>query len=63
MKKKVDIQAAIANQRKWMMQCGGTLQGYIKNYGSKDDPHHVGDGGEAIYRADLQYLKRLEAML
>lgn len=49
----------IAEQRKWIDHCGGTLAGYILRYGSKNDAQHLGDGGEAIYKADTDYLARL----
>lgn len=48
--------ANVANQRAWIAQCGGDLAGYIAHYGSVDDPEHYGDGGEAIYRADMAAL-------
>ena len=51
----------IAEERKWIKQCGESLTGYILNYGSAKDPHHYGDGGEAIYKADTDALARLIA--
>jgi hypothetical protein len=39
-------------EEEWMAEHGGTLAAYIERYGSKDDPEHYGDGGEAIYAAD-----------
>lgn len=51
----------VEQQKEWIRQCGGDLAGYIKRYGSKNDPDHYGDGGEAIYKADTDYLKKLEA--
>jgi hypothetical protein len=43
----------------WVYEHGGTLAGYIQRYGSKDDPEHYGEGGEAIYAADIAELNRL----
>jgi hypothetical protein len=53
------LAAQIAEQDKWIEQCGGTLQGYIARYGSASEPGHYGDGGEAIYAADMGTLQRL----
>lgn len=55
------IQEYIQQQEAWIQQCGGDLAGYIANYGSKNDPNHSGDGGEAIYAADVAQLTRLRA--
>ena len=49
-----------AAAKKWLEDHGGDLAGYIERYGSKDDPNHYGNGGEAIFAADLAELKRLE---
>lgn len=51
----------LASERAWVRDCGETLSGYIQNYGSKHDPDHYGDGGEAIFAADQAALKRAEA--
>ena len=51
----------IAEQRKWIKECGGTLTGYLQRYGSAKDPEHYGDGGEAIYKADTDALADLLA--
>ena len=56
----------IAQQRRWIEEHGDTLTGYIARYGSiaqrGDGIHNVlGDGGEAIYRADWAELDKLEA--
>ena len=54
---------AIANLRaeeKWMAEHGGTLEAYVASYGSKDDPDHYGDGGEAIFEADLTAVNKAE---
>jgi hypothetical protein len=59
---------AVENQRKFIEECGGDLAGYIARYGdpgvltSKGKPMY-GNGGTAIYNADLAELKRLEARL
>lgn len=52
--------ARISDQKDWIRQCGGTLEGYVANYGSINDPDHYGDGGEAIYAADMAELARLQ---
>lgn len=44
-----------------MTSCGRTIGGYIKTYGSAHDPGHSGDGGEAIYAADIAALSKLMA--
>lgn len=51
----------IEEQRRWMLECGSTLSGYVRRYGSAASPDHYGDGGEAIYRADRAELDRLLA--
>lgn len=53
----------VAQQKAWIDRCGGDLAGYVKTYGSKDDPKHSGDGGEAIYAADTGALKKYEEEL
>lgn len=54
------IEGEIREQRKWIREHGGDLAGYVVRYGSKDDPKHYGDGGEAIYAADSGHLRKLE---
>ena len=56
------LEQRIADERKWIKECGETLAGYIARYGSKDDAEHYGDGGEAIYKADTDALARLIAL-
>jgi hypothetical protein len=56
-------QNAVAEQRRWIEQCGGTLSGYIRNYGAADDPDRHGDGGRAIWEADVEALHRAEQAL
>lgn len=53
------IAQEIADQEKWIEKHGGNLVGYVERYGSKHDPEHFGDGGEAIYKADVNELMRL----
>lgn len=42
------------------MRDHGRLPDYIKQYGSKYDPAHTGDGGEEIYAADMANLMAAE---
>lgn len=51
--KKESARRDLSDQVKWIKEHGATLLGYVNRYGSKDDPRHYGDGGEAIYAADL----------
>lgn len=55
------IARELHSQRKWIEEHGGCESGYIERYGSKDDPEHYGDGGEAIWAADKGALDRIEA--
>src|SRR5690349_12719247 len=51
----------IQEQREWMQRCGGSLSGYVRKYGSARQPETMyGNGGEAIYAADLAWLRKLE---
>lgn len=52
-----------AELRRWIEECGGSQTGYIINYGSHQDEDHVGDGGEAIYAADIARLRAVQAEL
>lgn len=60
------VRRQVAEQRKWIEQCGGNLSGYILRYGAADDPDKHGDGGPAIFAADngklQQLLSELEAL-
>jgi hypothetical protein len=56
-------QQLVEQQREWIANCGGNLNGYVANYGAKDDPGHQGDGGEAIYAADVSALTTYEELL
>lgn len=49
-------------QRQWIEDHGGSLNGYLQRYGFPHDPDHYGDGGFAIYGADLKELYRLERL-
>jgi len=59
LQRKPRLAAAIAAQEKWIEQCGGSRAGYVARYGAKNDPDRYGDGGEAIYVADMAELVRL----
>jgi hypothetical protein len=50
----------LAAQRRWIADHGSTLSAYRQRYGSAKDEHHYGDGGEAIYAADMARLRHLE---
>ncbi len=47
------------DQSKWIASHGGDLAGYVRRYGSVNEPLHYGDGGEAIYAADIGAMERL----
>jgi hypothetical protein len=53
----------LREQREWMDRCGGTLRGYVLNYGSEHDEQYYGEGGEHIYAADLVELFKCERAL
>jgi len=55
---------AVAAQFLWIKNHGGDLAGYVRRYGSKADPHRCyGDGGEAIYAADMAQFDKLTRQL
>lgn len=57
-----EIQKQIQEQKFWIEQCGGNLTGYLKKYGdASKDQEFYGDGGLAIYNADMKYLRWLES--
>ena len=58
-KKQDDQLHKIAAQMEWIRRSGKTLAGYIERYGAATDPDKHGDGGAAIYKADMMELKRL----
>lgn len=53
----------VEEQHDWIAAHGGDIGGYVARYGSVTDPDHVGDGGEAIYSADIQRLRAAEGAL
>jgi hypothetical protein len=53
----------VAEQRRWIEQCGGTLWGYIERYGLPGQDNCMGDGGRAIWAADSRELALLEQEL
>lgn len=55
------LEQQIADQRKWIKDHGDNLSAYIVRYGSANEVHHYGDGGEAIYKADTDALAALLA--
>lgn len=52
-----------ASQRKWINDHGGDLAGYIERYGDPDRDHCYGEGGTAIYRADVAELERINKII
>jgi hypothetical protein len=52
-------QCRIAEQRGWIEAHGGSCAGYVRTNGSAADADCDGDGGEAIYDADVDALRRL----
>lgn len=57
------LERRVAIERKWIAEHGGNLAGYVLRYGSAHDVDRYGDGGEAIYEADLAALNRALAHL
>jgi hypothetical protein len=55
--------AAVKAQRAWIAKCGGNLDGHIRKYGLPGEPRCHGNGGRAIYNADMMELHKLEAEL
>ena len=53
--------AQLAKQLAWIEKCGSDLEGYLARYGSRQAPKHTGDGGELIYQADRDVLRRAQA--
>ena len=45
------------------LEHGRNLEGYVARYGSIHTPERYGNGGEAIYEADLAELKRLRKLI
>lgn len=63
------LRRRIADQRQWIADHGGSEAGYVATYGSTQDApasdggKRYGDGGEAIYAADMAHLRQLEDRL
>jgi hypothetical protein len=57
--------AAVSEQRRWVEDHGGSRAGYVARYGDSSAPadERQGDGGQAIYNADIARLRDLEADL
>lgn len=53
----------VQEHRRWLAKHGGDLAGYVARYGSINHAIHYGDGGEAIYAADLAALSEAEDAL
>lgn len=53
----------VSEQEQFINRNGATLAGYVERYGTPGDPRCTGDGGEAIYRADMRALNNLRAKL
>ena len=45
------------------MNHGRNLEGYVARYGSIHTPERYGNGGEAIYTADVAELTRLRRLI
>lgn len=55
----MNILQQIEDQVRWIVEHGADEAGYVSRYGSRNDPDHHGDGGEAIYAADAAEFHRL----
>ncbi len=53
------IAQRLEEQRRWIREHGGSESAYVLRYGSAADPVHYGDGGEAIFAADMGALVTL----
>lgn len=54
----------INEQREWIEQCGASLLGYLRRYGdASKDKNFYGNGGRAIYDADITALRKLQKEL
>lgn len=62
-RRKTTIYDLIQAQEQWIMEHGRNLEGYVARYGSIHTPERYGNGGEAIYEADLAELKRLRKLI
>ena len=64
MQKRIErLRKQIADQEQWIEACGLTLEGYVNRYGTATDINRHGDGGEAIWIADLGRLQGLRMEL
>jgi len=56
------LKTKITEQRRWIEDHGNDRMGYIARYGSSSAPveERRGDGGERIYEADRNELRKLE---
>ena len=57
------LQLDLFFQERWIEGHGCDRAGYIARYGASNDPNRYGDGGAAIYEADVGELRRIEAAL
>lgn len=53
---------AVKEQEGWIRECGGDRIGYIARYGDPGLDKCYGDGGTAIFNADMAWLERLQRM-
>lgn len=53
----------LAMERQWMADHGTTRYAYRERYGLSTDEDHYGDGGDAIYEADLAALNHAQDAL
>jgi hypothetical protein len=62
-RRKTTIYDLIQAQEEWIMNHGRNLEGYVARYGSIHTPERYGNGGEAIYTADVAELTRLRRLI
>jgi hypothetical protein len=55
--RRTEILVRLIDQQKWIDTHSATRAGYVRHYGTS------GDGGEAIYQADVAQLHKLEDAL
>jgi hypothetical protein len=53
----------VAEQREWIRLHGDTRAAYRLQYGVAGDPDCYGDGGDAIFEADYNELRKRQAVL
>ena len=66
--KRERLHRLLDDQRKWVKEHGDTRAGYRERYGVKGETMQIGntiigwhgDGGDAIYDADMNELRKLE---